>query len=102
MCHVNRNNFRRNIWRCEVPEAKLNEILDKALTARVQAMLLRKLGTPSLLIDVLAKDGKVHLGGILSASIADEEIRTLAKTVAGVQKVLTDFETTPSEILRCG
>lgn len=77
-------------------------LADLALTTRVQALLLRTLGTPSLLINVLAKEGRVHLGGTLSASIADEEIRTLVETVPGVQKVLTDFETMPSEILNYG
>lgn len=77
-------------------------IADLALTARVQATLLRTLGTPSLLINVLAKDREVYLRGTLSATIADEEIRTLVESVAGVEKVLTDFETMPSEILRYG
>jgi osmotically-inducible protein OsmY len=77
-------------------------LADLALTARVQATLLRTLGTPSLLINVLAKEKKVYLCGTLSATIADEEIRTLVGGVAGVEKVLTDFETMPSEILRYG
>jgi osmotically-inducible protein OsmY len=55
-----------------------------------------------LLINVLAKEKKVYLCGTLSATIADEEIRTLVGGVAGVEKVLTDFETMPSEILRYG
>lgn len=73
-----------------------------ALTTRIQAMLLRQLGTPSLLINVQSKEGKVQLGGTLSASIADEEIRMLVETVPGVEKVLMDFETMRSEILRYG
>jgi osmotically-inducible protein OsmY len=77
-------------------------LADLALTARVQATLLRTLGTPSLLINVLAKEREVYLRGTLSATIADEEIRTLVESVAGVEKVLTDFETMPSEILRYG
>jgi len=55
-----------------------------------------------LLINVLAKEGEVYLRGTLSVTIADEEIRTLVESVAGVEKVLMDFETMPSEILRYG
>ena len=77
-------------------------LLDMALTTRVQTLLLRTLGPPSSLISVWAKEGKVYMGGTLSADIADEEIRTLVEAVPGVQKVLTDFETMPSETLRHG
>ena len=42
----------------------------------------------------------MYLGGTLSAAIADEEIRKHVESVPGVQKVLTDFEAIPSEILR--
>jgi hypothetical protein len=45
----------------------------------------------------LGQEGKVYLGGTLSAAIADEEIRTHVETVPGVQKVLTDFATIPAK-----
>lgn len=83
-------------------DLSLRTLADAALTARVQAALLRAHGTRSLLLNVQAKEGSVYVWGDLPIALSEEELKRLVGAVFGVTKVVTDFERTPSEMLSYG
>jgi osmotically-inducible protein OsmY len=82
--------------------ASRQALADLALTATVQAALLRSPILRDLMINVQANQGEVSLSGVLPAATSEEEIRKLVEGVPGVSKITTDFVNIPARVLRYG
>jgi cytidylate kinase len=82
--------------------ASRQALADLALTATVQAALLRSPILRDLMINVQAKQREVSLSGVLPAATSEEEIRKLVEGVPGVSKITTDFVNIPARVLRYG
>ena len=82
--------------------ASRQALADLALTATVQAALLRSPRLRDLVVNVQAKQGEVNLSGIIPAATSEDEIRRLVEGVPGVSKLTTDFLNVPARVLRYG
>ena len=67
-----------------------------ALASRVQAALVMSPAFRSLGIAVRAENGEVHVSGMCTYSVPEEEIVLLVKSVPGVTRVVTDFTVIPA------
>jgi hypothetical protein len=72
---------------------------DLTVTARVQAALVVAPKTRHLTINVRAERGEVHLSGILAQSELEQEIVRLVEAIAGVTRVVAEFESPPIEYM---
>lgn len=72
---------------------------DLTITARVRAVLIISPKTRNLTINIESERGLVHVSGILAQSELEQEIIRLIEKVAGVTKVVADFESPPIEYM---
>ena len=68
-----------------------------ALASRVQAALVMS-PYRSLGIAVRAENGEVHVSGMCTYSVPEEEIVSLVKRIPGVTNVVTDFTVIPADM----
>ena len=68
------------------------------LASRVQAALVMSPAIRSLGITVQAEKGEVHVSGICTYSVPEDEIVSLVKSIPGVTRVVTDFTVIPADM----
>jgi hypothetical protein len=72
---------------------------DLTVTARVQAALVTSPKTRNIILNVRSDSGQVTISGILADPDLENEITRIAKSVPGVEQVVTDIEPPPNEYM---
>ena len=69
-----------------------------AITSQVRAALVTSHSCRNLEITVKVEKGEVHVSGICTYSVPEEEIVSLVKSIPGVTRVVTDFTVIPADM----
>src|SRR5262249_37828477 len=69
-----------------------------AVVSQVQAALVMSPTCRSLGIKVRAENGEVHVSGVFTHAVPEEEIVRLIKRIPGVTQVVTDFTVIPADM----